>query len=378
MANITIASSAITILDTTDHNQLSAYLTSNLSTVQTCTSNGQVYSPNWTVEPYLRIELHAFFNQTEINYSDTKYKKTWYVQDGSSDRVEIENDTLKTLVVWKNALSESESGMLTYTCRVEIDEVNFVEAQITYTLVTEAKNVVFSIYAPDGTIFLNQSGTLTLATNKYYGQNKINSGATFQWYKYENTDWVKISGATKDNLTVSGSNVLNIASYKCIMTYNSVEYVGVITLQDKSDPYISEIYTVGGNIFKNGQGGCAAYIVVRSNGKEVDPLAGPVSVTAPSNPVEGDYWYQIIDSEDRISKQRYSSNGKWYASDDSTTDWFEDIPQDFIYTWSLMDKNGNEAKFNDGSETKYGKVIYVSCNDIKEIGTLQCDVSTKD
>jgi hypothetical protein len=178
----TIASSALTFLDTTDHNQLSAYLSSNLSTVQTCTSNGQVYNPSWSSATPLKIQLHAFFNQTEIDYTDTKsYTITWYVQDGSNDRTEITNNKNKSsLAITTNALGTSESGMLTYWCRVELDEVNFVESQITYALIGEAKTVVFSVYAPNGNIFLNQSGTLILATNKYYGSNAITNNAEFQ------------------------------------------------------------------------------------------------------------------------------------------------------------------------------------------------------
>ena len=362
----TIASSALTFLDTTDHNQLSAYLSSNFSTVQTCTSNGQVYNPSWSSATPLIIQLHAFFNQTEIDYTDTStYIITWYVQDGSNDRIEITSNKNKNeLVIQTNALGTSESGMLTYWCKVQLDEANIVESQITYTLIGEAKTVVFSVYAPNGNIFLNQSGTLTLTTNKYYGTNEITSGATFQWYKYENTDWIAVPGATNDTLIVSGSNVINVASYKCIMTYNSVEYIGVITLQDKSDPYVSEIYTIGGNIFKNGVGGSAVYIIVRSNGQEVDELAGPISATAPASPVTGDYWYQIDNDNDKIIKKRY--NGSTWGT--------YNIPQELTYTWSLMDKDGNEVTFSDGSETKTGKVIYMSCTDVTDTGTLQCNV----
>ena len=374
----TIASSALTFLDTTDHNQLSAYLSSNFSTIQTCTSNGSVYNPNWSSTTPLKIQLHAFFNQMEIDYSNTsKYTITWYVQDGSDDRTEITAyKNKKVLNITSNKLGSSASGMLTYWCCVKLDDVNFVEAQITYTLVTEAKTVTFSIYAPNGTIFLNQHGKIKLETNKYYGSTIITSGATFQWYKYENTDWIKISNATKDNLEVSGSDVLNIASYKCVMTYKSVQYVGVITLQDKSDTYVSEIYTIGGNIFKNGVGGCAVYVIVRANGEEVDPLRGPISYTAPANPKAGDLWYKIDDSNDSIIHQRYSSGEYWYKP--SSTTEFQGISQKLIYTWSLIGKDNEEIKFNDGSETKTGKVIYMSCSDVKEIATLQCDVSTND
>ena len=55
----TITSSPITFLDLTDQQQLSAYLTSNLSTVQFRGSDDQTYNPSWE-ETNLVITLHAF------------------------------------------------------------------------------------------------------------------------------------------------------------------------------------------------------------------------------------------------------------------------------------------------------------------------------
>ena len=98
--------------------------------------------------------------------------------------------------------------------------------------------VVFSVYAPNGTIVVNQSGSLTLATSAYNGTTAITS-ATYQWAKYVNGTWTNISGATSSTLTVSGSDIVNIQSYRCTMTYNGKSYVDVITVEDKSDPYVS-------------------------------------------------------------------------------------------------------------------------------------------
>lgn len=363
----TIASSALTFLDMTDHNQLSAYLSSNFSTVQTCTSNGQIYNPSWSSTTPLKIQLHAFLNQIEIDYTDTsKYTITWYVQDGINQKTEISSaKNQRELIITSNELGKSTSGMLSYWCCVKLDDTNYVESQITYTLISEAKTVTFSVYAPNGNVFVNQSGTLDLATNKYYGTNEIYSGATFQWYKYQDAQWVAITGATNDTFTVNGSDVVNIASYKCIMTYNDAEYVGIATLQDKSDTYMSEIYTIGGNIFKNGVGGSATYIIVRTNSHEVDVLAGPISATAPPYPVEGDYWYCIDASKSVVIPKRY--NGAAWGD--------YNIPQSLTYIWSIMDKNGNQTTFKDGSTTKTGKVIYVSCADIADTCTLHCEVT---
>ena len=44
--------------------------------------------------------------------------------------------------------------------------------------------VVFSIYAPNGTVVQNQSGSLPLATSAYSGRTPI-STATYQWRRYK-------------------------------------------------------------------------------------------------------------------------------------------------------------------------------------------------
>lgn len=63
--------------------------------------------------------------------------------------------------------------------------------------------VVFSVYAPYGTIVQNQSGSLTLATSAYEGATAI-TNATYQWAKYSGGTWANISGATAATLTVQG------------------------------------------------------------------------------------------------------------------------------------------------------------------------------
>ena len=147
--------------------------------------------------------------------------------------------------------------------------------------------VVFSIYAPNGTIVQNQSGSLLLATSAYSGATAITTG-TYQWAKYTGGEWVNISGATDDTLTVSGSEIVNIQSYRCTMTYSSKNYVDVITVEDKSDSYVSEMLSIGGFTVKNNLGGLVPYIIVRTNQREVDPLLGNISETAPSSPSTGD------------------------------------------------------------------------------------------
>jgi len=225
---------------------------------------------------------------------------------------------------------------------------------------TGANAIVFSVYAPNGTVVVNQSGTLTLAASAYNGATAITSGAAYQWAKYASGKWTNISGATSSTLSVSGADIINIQSYRCTMTYGGKSYVDVITVEDKSDPYVSEMLSIGGFTVKNSRGGLVPYVIVRTNQKEVDELLGIISETAPSTPNSGDFWYKVDHSAKTVTLMKYSGTA-WAAATET---------QSLTYTWYKQDKDGKEAAFG-----KTGKAIYLSAADIDSIATLQCDVS---
>ncbi|WP_435645037.1 hypothetical protein [Butyricicoccus porcorum] len=225
---------------------------------------------------------------------------------------------------------------------------------------TGANAIVFSVYAPNGTVVQNQSGTLTLATAAYNGSTEITSGATYQWAKYVSGSWQDISGATSATYTVSGADIVNIQSYRCTMTYNGKSYVDVITVEDKSDPYVSEMLSIGGFTVKNNLGGVVPYVIVRTNQQEVDALKGAISETAPSSPASGAFWYKIDHTAKTVTLMKYSGSA-WAAATET---------QELTYTWYKQDKDGNAAAFD-----KTGKVIYLSADEIDSLATLQCDVS---
>lgn len=223
-----------------------------------------------------------------------------------------------------------------------------------------ANAIVFSVYAPQGTVVINQSGSLSLAAAGYDGASEITTGATYQWARYTGGQWVNISGATSSTLSVSGSDIVNIQSYRCALVYKGKTYMDVITVEDKSDPYVSEMLSIGGFTVKNNLGGVVPYVIVRTNQKEVDALLGNISETAPSDPKSGDLWYQIDHTAKTVTLMKYSGSA-WAAATEK---------QSLTYTWYAQDKDGQAVTF-----TKTGKVIYLSAADIDSILTLQCDVS---
>lgn len=183
-----------------------------------------------------------------------------------------------------------------------------------------ASAVTFTIYAPDGTVFVNGAGTLTIATQAYQGSIAITSGATYVWQKYSGGSWSTISDQTGNSLEVEGSTVTGTASFRCVMTYGGETYQDVITLIDKTDNYQATIDSTGGNIFKNTIGSSTLTCRLWQAGQEVD--------------VDGSA---------------------------------------HTYTWTRMDKDGNALDTERAWKT--GKSIQVTGDDVDVKTTFVCEVS---
>ena len=371
-----LKSSQITFVDTTDQQKLSAYITSNLTTVQIRDSSTGAYNPDWTTTNLLLVPS-VFLDQTEVSLDDPNIQIVWERREGNKNKTELisgENVVGGQLVVSKNMMQNSAANMLTYICSITYTSpvsktATTISSQLTHTMIPTASNAItFRLYSPDGTLFSSDTTELKLETSKYDGTTSITQdNANFQWYKYMSGEWIALSG-TEESYTVKSEDVTNVASYRCVMEYpknSGQEYMDVITLEDKADIYTSEILTVGGTTFRNGQGGSGVYVIVRENGKEVDGFSGGhfPGVTLPPSANEGDYFYRVEHANKCIEHYIYKENS-WILIDDGSS-----IPQVLTYEWSLMDKDGNDVEFD-----KAGKVIYLSCDEINSIGTIQCDV----
>lgn len=179
--------------------------------------------------------------------------------------------------------------------------------------------VIFALYAPNGEVFQNHQGELTIATQAYIGSQQITSGATYAWSVYSGGKYVTVSDQTGDTLTVKGADVTGIATYKCTMTYGGQTYTDVITLTDKTDNYQATIESTGGDIFKNTQGTSTLTCRLFQNGVEVD------------------------------------TDGKGHT-----------------YKWYRMDKDGNAI--GDGAVFRTGKSIEVDGDDVDVKTTFVCEV----
>ena len=226
--------------------------------------------------------------------------------------------------------------------------------------------VVLSLYAPNGTVFVNGEGSLTIQTSAYSGSTPITSGATYAWAKYASGNWTAISGQAGSSLTVAGSEVKGTASYRCIMTYGGKTYQDIITLIDKTDNFQLDIDSTAGDIFKNGVGETVLIARLWQNGAEVDALKSTTySVAAPTSPAAGDFYYKITKTTPQVALMRYSGS-EWVDATSQAA-----YKHTKTYTWYRRDKDGNPL--DSGAAFATGKVIFVDSNDVDNKTVFVCE-----
>ncbi len=219
--------------------------------------------------------------------------------------------------------------------------------------------VSFQVYAPSGYLLTKELESLTLQTFAYEGSKAITSGATYQWSQLIDDTWTAISDATKTTYTVTHADVLKAKSYRCVMTYKSQTYTSTVTVQDKTDTY-NAIMSISSNAVNND---CywVLHTIVYSDTEEVDPLLGPIAISEPTPPVNGDYWYSVDTANATVTLKQYDGTS-WVNSTDK---------QSLSYSWNIM--NDGSSKIPLGASAK---VKVISCHDFTATATVMCEVSS--
>ena len=310
-----------------------------------------------------------FLNSKDITSSVSSI--VWKRQDGARTPVNLitgESVSNGVLTVNTNNLALSDSGIITYICTVTAADGKVATAQTSFSLISSGAtstsdnaSVTFQLYAPNGYILSNSIESLTLQTIAYVGSVQIQTGdAIYKWYEQDNTDWVLVQEGTESSLVVTRDNVNQFKNYKCDMTYNGNLYTSTIMVEDKSDIYNSIVCISSNANTITGEYYWIVYALVYNQDGEIDPLLGPISVAAPNNPAENDYWYSV-DNENEIIMLKQYKGAEWIDSVDS---------QSLFYYWNMIKNDGTDFPIGASS-----KVKIISCNDFTSSATFKCDIS---
>lgn len=263
-----------------------------------------------------------------------------------------------------------ESGQIQLTFTIAATEGNVIVNKIyTWTRSSAAVNgtnaVILQVLASSGTIFENNTGTLTAQGVLYEGATAINaSDVTWTWAQYSGGSYTTISSTSSsadvyknsngDTLTIKANAVNGYASFRVTATYpktgtNSKTYTQYISFIDKSDPIQISIHSTIGLQIKNSQGAGAMYARVTRNGTEIDPVPTDIKAgsTYPSSPVKGQKFIKLTGSGTTGTATLMNYNG---------TSW-EGVTQTCTYEWTYRDKDNNVLTSNTPSLT--GQFVYI-------------------
>lgn len=261
-----------------------------------------------------------------------------------------------------------ESGHITLTFAVTTDKNESVSMSKIYSWTRSkaandgANAVILTAVTPDGTIFENGQGTLTIKGILYDGPTEV-SGAEYKYYKYSNGTYVEQT-STSGNIKVvtqNGYKVLQIngaaidgyASFKIGVTYNGHDYEEYVSLIDKTDPLQVSVHSTIGTQIKNAQGVGCLYVRVTRDGTEIDPVPADVvaSITEPSGS-NGDYYIKLTKpttGNSVGSAQLMKHDGtKWVAQTSRCS-----------YEWTYRNVNNVPLTDNDIKPATSGQFIYI-------------------
>lgn len=269
-----------------------------------------------------------------------------------------------------------ESGHITLTFAVTTDKNESVSMSKIYSWTRSkaandgANAVILTAVTPDGTIFENGAGTLTIKGILYDGPTEA-SGVEYKYYKYSNGTYVEQT-STSGNIKVitqNGHKVLQIngaaidgyASFKIGVTYNGHDYEEYVSLIDKTDPLQISVHSTIGTQIKNAQGVGCLYVRVTRDGTEIDPVPNNItaSETNPSNPNNGDYFIKLTKPngtgtfQDTAaytgSAQLMKYNGSSWVAQTSRCN----------YEWTYRNVNNVPLATNDKKPSTSGQFIYI-------------------
>lgn len=244
--------------------------------------------------------------------------------------------------------------------------------------------VILQVVAENGTIFENNSGTLTAKGLLYNGATQQTSGVTYKWYKYTSGYTEITSTTTTDNiyknaagdiLTVKAAAVDGYASFKLEAIYNNKTYTQYISFIDKTDPIQVSLHSTVGTQIKNSQGIGCIYARVTRNGVEIDAV--PQNIQAgtsyPSNPAptSGDYFVLLSTNNDKSLRtaRLYKYNGSTWAAESSTSQ----------YEWTFRDENNipitTGVPYQDTTDKTNNQFIYIDASLIDGKITVDCKVT---
>lgn len=235
-------------------------------------------------------------------------------------------------------------------------------------------SITLRTYAPNGNIILNEGNNVELSCILMDGYTNVTSRASYLWSILVNGVYQALNvspynqeyvGYNSSTLTVPSNAVHQYASYRVQVVYREKQYYDYITVQDKTDPVQTFIYSTLGDKITNGNGEGCIYARVYRGDEELDALQNlRVGKFQPNNPITNDIWAQIDPDGKQIILKKYNGSS-WELH---SLEW------ECSYEWCFIDQNGEKTTLNQ-QETISSKFIYIEGDYIQKKMQFELEVT---
>ena len=294
----------------------------------------------------------------------------------------VNSPQLFSITPTNNAASTSSDGSLVYTIPTStlINNASGI-LNLTFTCEGQSFNKVFSwtrsssardgvdgvtmlLFTPNGTLFDNGEGIVTVEGYLQSGSTNVTSSTTWTWYQYlpntanppvydyrelpttagtqQNPNYAYYSG--KD-LTVLADAIEGYGSFKVDAAYGGKTYTQYISITDKTDPIQVTVHSTLGTQIVNGQGAGAIYARIIRNEEEIDPIGDTAITTGTDNPSggnNGDHYIKL-NATNKTATLYYKDSGSWLVQ-----------PLEATYEWTF--RKADNTPINDSATltTRFG------------------------
>ena len=321
-----------------------------------------------------------------IPISDTGLSSTIAADTSTAGHIKYKIPNTATLV-------ENGSIDITFTVSVDGGSTVNVSKKYTWTRSSAAVNgvnaVILQVLASGGTIFDNNTGTLTAQGKLYNGVNTVSaSDITWTWAQYNNGSYTTITSTSSssnvyknsagDILTIKAAAVDGYASFRVTATYpktgtDSKTYTQYISFIDKADPVQVSLHSTVGTQIKNSQGVGCIYARVTRSGVELDPVPQGIQAgtSYPSSPSTNDYFVLLSTNSDKTLRtaRLYKYNGSTWAA----------VSSSCSYQWYFRNSNNTPittgVPYQDTSNKTNNQFIYIDADLINSKIIVDCEVT---
>lgn len=147
----------------------------------------------------------------------------------------------------------------------------------TVAIVKDGFDAAFlQVWIAEGNNIKNNVGTVKIKADMYKGGSAVTPSAFVWYYLNDLSVWTSLvttplgtTGANSATLVVPAAFIEGTENFKCVVTYNSIQYSNVTTVRVIDDPIICELS--GGNVIRNGANSLVLTAKVLREGIDIDP-----------------------------------------------------------------------------------------------------------